>query len=137
MPHVPEPRALKSQRVKSQPITFIEEDALHVKFPHNEPLVVTVQIANRRVRRVLIDNGSSVNVLYKATLEKIGLTVRDLRACTTTLYGFSREGIASIGAIDLGVTLGEYPMSVMKIVEFVVMDTPSAYNVILGRSILI
>lgn len=97
----------------------------------------TVQIVNRRVHRVLIDNGSSVNILYKATLEKIGLTVRDLKACATTLYGFSGEGIASIEAVDLTVTLGEYPILVTKIVEFVVVDTPSAYNVILGRPILI
>ena len=95
-----------------------------MQFPYNDPLVVTVQIANRKVRQVLIDNGSSVNVLYKTTLEKIGLTVRDLRACATTLYGFSGEGIASIGAIDLVVTLGEYPILVTKIVEFVVVDTP-------------
>ena len=85
----------------------------------------------------MIHNRSSLNVLYKATLEKIGLTVRDLRACATTLYGFGGEGTASIGAIDLAVTLGEYPISVTKIVEFVVVDIPLAYNVILGRPILI
>ena len=80
----------------------------------------------------MIDNGSSVNILYKATLEKIGLAVRDLRAYTTTLYGFGGEDIASIGAIDLAVTLGEYPIFVTKIVEFVVVDIASTYNFILG-----
>lgn len=87
--------------------------------------MVTVQIANRRVHRVLINNGSSVNILYKGTLEKIRLTMRDLRACATTLYEFSGEGIASIGVVDLTVTLGEYPISVTKVVEIVVVDTPS------------
>lgn len=82
------------------------DGAPHVQFPHNDPFVITVQIANRRVHRALIDNGSSVNVLYNETLEKIGLMVSDLRACATTLYGFSGEGIVSMGAIDLVVTLG-------------------------------
>lgn len=135
-PHVPEPRAPMSLKVDSQPITFTKKDASDVPFPHNEPLVITAEIANRRVHRALIVNGSSVNVLYKETIKKIGLTMRDLQACATIMYGFCGEGIVSMGAIDLAVTLGEYPMSVTKIVEFVVVDTPSAYNVILGRPII-
>lgn len=75
--------------------------------------------------------------MYKATLEKIGLNVRDLRACATTLYRFGGEGTVCMGVIDLAVTLGEYPISVMKIVEFVVVDIPSAYNIILERPLLI
>ena len=67
-----------------------------------------------------------MNVLYKATLKKIGLETRDLRTCATTFYGFNGEGIASIRVFDLAVTVGEYPISVTKIVEFVVVDTPSA-----------
>ena len=48
-PHVPEPRAPKSQKMESQPITFTEEDASHVKFPHNDPLGITIQFADGRV----------------------------------------------------------------------------------------
>lgn len=108
-PYFPEPRAPKSQRVESQSITFTEEDVAHVQFLHNDPLVIIFQIANRRVHRALVNNGSSINILYKTTLEKIGIIVRDLRACATTLYGFGGEGTMSMGAIDLAVTLGEYP----------------------------
>ena len=61
----------------------------------------------------------------------------DVRACATTLYGFSGEGIASAGAVSLAVTFGEYPMSVTKMMEFIVVDTPSAYNALLRRPILI
>ena len=63
-PYVPEPRAPKLQRVESQPITFMEKDAVHVQFPHHDPLVITVQVANRRIHRALVDNGSSMNIMY-------------------------------------------------------------------------
>ena len=118
-------------------MTFTEDDASHVQFPHNDPLVVTLQIANHRVHMIQVDTGSSVNVLYKATLDKVGLGMTDVRACTTTLYGFSGEGVACIGEVSLAVTFGEYPLSVTKMMELIVVNTSSAYNTILGRPILI
>ena len=93
-PYVPEPRAPKHQRVESLPITFTEEDAAHVQFPHHDPLVITIQVANRRIHRALVDNGSLVNIMYKPILEKIGLTIRDLRPYSTLLYGFGGDGTA-------------------------------------------
>ncbi|XP_062103137.1 uncharacterized protein LOC133814158 [Humulus lupulus] len=67
----------------------------------------------------------------------MGLSVQDIKACATTLYGFSGEGIASTWDIELPVTLGEYPVLVTKMFEFIAMDTPSAYNILLGRPTLI
>ena len=43
------------------------------------------------------------------------------------------KGTMCMEAIDLAITLGEYPISVTRIVEFVVVDIPSTYNLILGR----
>ncbi|XP_060958922.1 uncharacterized protein LOC133030310 [Cannabis sativa] len=135
-PFTPEQRAPKQSRMEDQTITFSNEDAHHVQSPHNDPLVITSQIANRRVRRVLVDNGSSVNLLYKITLEKMGLSVQDLQPCTTNLVGFTGDGVASTGKITLPLTLGEAPKTVTRMTEFVVVDLPSAYNAILGRPAL-
>lgn len=60
-----------------------------------------------------------------------------MRACATTLYGFNDEGIASVGSVNLPVTFGEYSLPVIKIVEFIVVDTLSTYNILLRRPILI
>ncbi|XP_028118520.1 uncharacterized protein LOC114316065 [Camellia sinensis] len=41
-----------------------------------------------------------------------------------------------MGSIDLPITIDEYPRQNMKILTFLVIDCPSAYNVILGRTAL-
>ena len=38
--------------------------------------------------------------------------------------------------IELAVTLGEYPLSVTKMMDFVIVDIKSAYNLIIGRPLL-
>ena len=49
--------SLKRQKVE-EPITFTEVDTQGVQFPHNDAVVVSLNIANYDVRRILIDNGS-------------------------------------------------------------------------------
>ena len=45
-------------------ITFTDEDAERVHHPHDDAIVITLLIANYTTRRVLVDNGSSTNILY-------------------------------------------------------------------------
>ena len=45
-------------------ITFTEEDARKVFHPHNDALIVILEIANYSTRHVLIDNGSSADIIY-------------------------------------------------------------------------
>ena len=77
-----------------------------------------------------------MNLLFRSTLEKMGLSVAELKAASMILYGFSGEGSAAIRTIELVVTLGEGPRTVSKLLEFVVIDCPAAYNAILGRPAL-
>lgn len=45
---------------------FIEEEAAKVVQPHDDALVVTLKIANHTIHCVLVDSGSSVDVIFKA-----------------------------------------------------------------------
>ena len=118
-------------------ITFSEDDAQHVRFLHSDPLVVDVQIANMMVKKVLVDRGSSVNILYKSSLERMKLSVKDLEQCNQTIYGFSSDGLAPTGSIRLPVTAGTGPANRTLLTTFIVVDCPSAYNAVIGRPILV
>ena len=50
--------------VRGIPIIFSEDDARGVHHPHCDALVVTLLVANKRLHRILIDNGSSADILF-------------------------------------------------------------------------
>ena len=54
----------KAPRLEDLPITFTEEDARKVVYPHEDALVVTLEIAGYLTRCSLIDNGSSADIIY-------------------------------------------------------------------------
>ncbi|XP_062085409.1 uncharacterized protein LOC133791501 [Humulus lupulus] len=95
----------KMPRMTDQVITFSEDDAQRVHFPLHESLVIESQISNKMVARILVDNESLVNILFKLAFEKIGMTTTNLSLCASTLYGFLGEALIPMGQIKLHVTL--------------------------------
>ncbi|KAL0455841.1 UNVERIFIED_CONTAM: hypothetical protein Slati_0923300 [Sesamum latifolium] len=63
----------------------------------------------------------------------MGLEDSKLDLVQTLLVGFGGSEVASKGTIDLPVSIGEEPRRRTTMVRFLVVDTPFAYNVILGR----
>ena len=52
------------QRRTNQDMSFNEEDAKGVKQPHNDPLVIMLTIVGFNTKRILMDNGSSANIIH-------------------------------------------------------------------------
>ncbi|XP_073121471.1 uncharacterized protein [Henckelia pumila] len=114
-------------------ISFGPEDLRGVAAPHNDDLVVTVTIENYDVSRIFVDSVSSVNVLFKGTLDQMKIEGFELEPISTPLYGFTGHAIQPLGQIFLPVSMGNDPRRVIKMVNFTMADAPSSYNGILGR----
>ncbi|XP_073120615.1 uncharacterized protein [Henckelia pumila] len=114
-------------------ISFGPEDLRGVAAPHNDALVVTVTISNYDVAKIFVDSGSSVNVLFKGTLDQMKIKGFELEPISTPLYGFTGHDIRSLGQIFLPVSMGNDPRRVTKMVNFTVVDAPTSYNGILVR----
>ena len=54
----------KMARVDNPIIGFLEEDARRIHHPHNDALVVSIRVGDYNTHRVLVDNGSSIDILY-------------------------------------------------------------------------
>ena len=57
----------KMAQIDSLVIGFIDEDAWHFHHPHENAFVVSIQMGDYNTHWVLVDNGSSVDILYHPT----------------------------------------------------------------------
>jgi hypothetical protein len=126
----------KKPRLEDLPITFTEEDACKVFHPHDDALVVTLEIAGYSTRHVLIDNGCSANIIYLTAFQQMKIGKDQLQPIETPLVGFAGTSVYPLGMITLQIIAGTYPKQATKKVNFLVVDCPSDYNVIIGRPTL-
>ena len=114
-------------------ITFFDSYLEGCQHPHDDPLVVRAIVANTTVHRVLIDNGSSADIIFASVFDKMGIGRENLKPVNTHLRGFSGEKVLPLDSIQLVLTLGEPPCQATTTARFLIVDAPSAYNMLLGR----
>ena len=114
-------------------ITFSDSDMEGCQHPHDDPLVKRVIVANKTIHRVLVDNGSSTDIISVLAFNKMGIRKEKLKPVNAHLRGFSEERVLPLGSIQLALTLGYSPWKVTMAVRFLIVDAPSAYNILLGR----
>nr|XP_023907735.1 uncharacterized protein LOC112019452 [Quercus suber] len=120
--------APNTARKENPIIGFSEEDARRLHHPHDDALVVSVRVGDYNVHRVLIDNGSSANILYYPAFQQIGIDKARLIPTSALLVGFGGTKVFPIGSITLSVMVGDYPQELTRDVTFLVVNCSSAYN---------
>jgi len=97
-------------------------------------MVITIDLANCEVRKTLVDQGSSVDVLYWRTFRKMGLEESEIIPLDKQIVGFSEERVDTKGYIDLHTKFGEPGWGQRTIsVRYIVVDVNMSYNALLGR----
>ena len=99
----------KIARKESPIIGFSEEDARRLHHPHDDALVVSIRIEDYNMHRVLVDNGSSVDILYYSAFQQMGIGRERLILTNAPLVGFGGTRVLPLGAITLSVVVGDYP----------------------------
>ena len=116
-------------------ISFNEDDTELLSDQGNDPIVVSATIGNYHVHRILIDNGSAVEILQWDAFLRMGFTADDLIP-SSPIYGFANQPIPVKGTVSIPVTIGDGEHTVNAMVDFLVVDQPSAYNAIFGHPLM-
>ncbi|XP_068486802.1 uncharacterized protein [Phaseolus vulgaris] len=117
-------------------ITFTKEDLGDVVPHDNDPIVISLVTAGRTVHRALVDQGSSADVMFWPTFEKLQLSPDHLRPYGGCLYGFAGDQVEVRGYIELRTTFTDGAVSRTEKIRYLVVNAPSAYNILLGRPTL-
>ena len=90
-------------------IGFSEEDARHLHHPHDDALVVNVRVGDYNMHRVLVDNGSSADILYYPAFQQMRIDKERLILTNALLVGFGGSRVFPLGTVTLSVAVGDYP----------------------------
>ena len=91
-----------------------------------------IMIEGFNTRRVLVDNRSSVDIIYLSAFQQLKVDSKRLRPFESPLVSFSGDKVYPRGIVTLTDTAGSYPLQVTTKHNFLVVDSPSSYNVIIG-----
>jgi len=115
---------------------FTKADLVGVVSHDNDPVVIFVVMVGRKVHRALIDQGSLTDVLFWSTFVNLRLSPDHLRPHDGCLIRFAGDHVECQGYINLRITFSDEETAMTIVIRYVVVNTPSAYNLLLGRSSL-
>ena len=96
--------------------------------------MLNIEVFN--TKRIFVDNGSSTDIIYLPTFQQLKLDEKRLRPFESPLVSFSGDRVYPKGIITLIVTVGTHPRQLTRQLDFLMVDCPSSYNVIIGRPTL-
>ena len=108
---------------------FSDEDEIGTIQPHDDALVVTLRIEGYDVKKVLVDQGSAVEVMYPDLYRRLNLKLEDLMAYNYPLVSFEGKTVTPKGQIKLPIQTGSDVVEV----DFIVFDAYSPYTAIVAK----
>jgi hypothetical protein len=118
-----------------KPITFDQGDHPDcVSSPGKYPLVVDPIIGNTRLTKVLMDGGSSLNIIYAETLGLLEIDLSVIRAGAAPFHGIiPGKRVQPLGQLDLPVCFGTPSNFRRETLTFEVVGFRGTYHAVLGR----
>ena len=120
----------KRARILTQPtLGFSNENKARTTQPHDDTLVVIPRIGGYDVRRVLVDQGSAIEIMYPDLYKGLNLKPENLTAYESPLVSFEGKTVIPKCQIRLPI----HTDSEVVEVDFIVVDSYSPYTAIVAK----
>ena len=108
---------------------FSGEDKIGTIQPHDNALVITLRIGGFDVKKVLVDQGSAMEVMYPDLYKGLNLKPEDITVYDSPLVSFEGKTVIPREQIRLPIQTS----SDLVEVDFIVVDAYSSYTAIVAR----
>ena len=123
-------RGSKRAKKEAPPVLgFLDEDKVGIIQPYDDALIVILRTGGYDVKRVLVDQGSIVELIYPDLYKGLNLKPEDLMAYNSPLVSFEGKTITPRVLIRLPIQTGSNVVDV----DFIVVDAYSPYTAIVAR----
>ena len=109
-------------------ISFSNKDLINLGKKHNRALYIQAEVKGFVVPCVMVDDGSTINVCPFKVLEKLNMTKEDLTKSNMVIKAYDESKRAVEGTFKIVMKTGP----IKTVVEFVVLDIPITYGLLLG-----
>ena len=99
---------VKMPRNDKPDIIFLERDGRGIRQPHDDSLVIMLRVEEFNIHRVLINNGSSADIIYLPKFQLMKLDKKRIRPFTSSMVSFTRDRIVPRGIVTLIVIARTY-----------------------------
>ena len=120
----------KRARMEIRPtLSFSDEDKIGTIQLHDDTLMVTLRIWGYDVKRVLVDYGSGVEIMYPDLYKGLNLKLENLTAYDSPLVSFDRKVVIPRSQVRLPMQEGSEVVEV----DFIIVDAYSPYTAIMAK----
>ncbi|PHU27239.1 hypothetical protein BC332_05571 [Capsicum chinense] len=110
-------------------ISFTDDDSLLGSKLYNRPLFVVGAIREQHLNRILIDDGSAVNIMPRTVFKRLRISIDKLSKINITIQGFNQGGQQVMRKISVELSIGNMKSNIL----IHVIDAKTSYNLLLGR----
>ena len=111
-------------------LTIFESSLRQLAHPHGDAHVLTLKVGRHLMKRILVDPGNATYLLHFPVLVRLGYKPDNLHNLGRVQVEFNGTYAHSLREIVVSISTG----SVIALVSLMVINEPSNFNAILGRT---
>ena len=89
-------------------MTFTLENREEVTYPYEDTLVTSTVLSNHQIHKVVVDDGSLVNILSRDVMSQIEINPSRMTHIKTLLIGIEESRVLINGVLEIPIIIGTY-----------------------------